>query len=91
MMTCQRTDELILDALDEPLNTQEQTEVDAHLATCPACVGSLRSYVATIGLLGEIGRAEESQAAPPLSDALVRRILDARAAAATDQGSRQTG
>jgi anti-sigma factor RsiW len=90
-MNCPRVEELILDALDEPLGAEERAQVDAHLATCPTCVASLRGYVATIGLVRELGRLDASEAAPPLSDALVRRILEARTAARDDRDARRTG
>lgn len=87
-MNCPRIEELILDALDEPLGADERAEVDAHLETCPTCVASLRGYVATISLVREVGRLEASEIAPPLSDGLVRRILEARTAA---RDARRTG
>ena len=90
-MNCRQIDELILDALDEPLNAGDRAEVDTHLAACPACVANLQTYVTTIGLLQDLGRIEESQAAPPLSDELVRRILDARNAAQVNRSARRTG
>lgn len=77
-MNCPQIEELQLLALDEPLAVTDQATVDAHLAACPACVESMRAHVKMLALLREVGRADEHRAAPPLSDALVRRILDAR-------------
>ena len=90
-MNCQQIDELILDALDEPLSADDREKVDTHLTACPACVANLQTYVTTVGLLQELGRIEESEIAPPLSEDLVRRILDARNVAQANRASRRTG
>ena len=79
-MNCRQIEELLLLALDEPLGTSDQATVDAHLVACPSCVESMRSYVKMLALVREVGRADEERAAPPLSETLVRRILDARIA-----------
>ena len=90
-MNCPRVDELLLDSLDEPLTAPDRADVDAHLASCPACVGNLQAYVTTIGILRDLGRIEATEAAPPLSDELVRRILAQRDGAQSDKESRRTG
>lgn len=37
MISCERAWELLSQQLDEPISPQEQEELEAHLAACPAC------------------------------------------------------
>ncbi len=89
-MNCRRIDVLLSTALDEALPPREQAEVDAHLATCPACVRRLKGYGVTVQVLKGLRAIEQADEPPPVPENLVARILAARSAAAAneDQGRR---
>jgi anti-sigma factor RsiW len=80
-MNCVRFDSLLEASITGPLALAEQAEFDAHLAECPACVVNLKHYVITTQTLQCLGAVETTEAAPPLPERLVQRILVSRAAA----------
>jgi anti-sigma factor RsiW len=91
-MTCDRSQDLLLSSLDGGLSIAEQTELDGHLASCPACVRLMKEFVVTSQLMRGWDEADSEDAAPALPEALVRRILEARTAEETaPQRKRTTG
>lgn len=94
-MNCTRFDELhelsvttdLLPADAAPA-VPPQAEMDAHLAACAGCGARLQNYVVTTQVLRSLGPVERLDPAPPLNEALVRRILGAMKAASLshDQG-----
>jgi anti-sigma factor RsiW len=86
---CERCDEFLSNSLDAPLDRTEQAELDAHLARCPACVQRMRETLALTAALRALGRLEETEAAPPIPESLVSRILAARAAEVSKPATRR--
>ena len=80
MIDCSRFDALQRDALEGPLSPERQAEVDAHLAACPACLTRLRNLVVQSETLRRLGADAADDAASPLPEPLVQRILSALAA-----------
>jgi hypothetical protein len=78
---CARFDDLWTASLDRALDGAEHAAHDAHLAACPACVRRVQEYVLTTRILQEVKAFEEAEAAPPLAESLVTRILAARRSA----------
>ncbi len=90
-MTCNRYDGLLVASLDQPLDAADQTDLDAHLLSCPRCVERMTEYVITSQLLRELGAAEEVEACPPLPERLVVRLIAMGKAAASDESRARTG
>jgi predicted anti-sigma-YlaC factor YlaD len=92
-MSCRRIDSFLSASLDEALSTVDQAELDAHLAACPACVRRLQGYGVTAQFLRRLGSFEAVEAAPPIPETLVHRIVAAAVAGrhvAREEG-RRTG
>jgi anti-sigma factor RsiW len=87
--SCARFDELLMASVDRTLDGAEHAEYDAHLAACPPCVTKLQQYVLTTQILQGVGVFEELEAAPPLAESLIERILTARRTA--EREGRRTG
>ena len=91
-MTCSHIRDLLTTSLDEPVAPSQQTEVDAHVAECPACVGWMKEQVLTVQILRGLRAVEEAETVPPLPESLIERIMAQRKAAATRSNeSRRTG
>jgi Tol biopolymer transport system component len=67
MSTCPRTDRL-LRLLGDDLPESEQTELVAHLDTCPDCRGALDGLAARSGLWHELSLLRDDPLAPPTAD-----------------------
>ena len=89
-MNCADFDGLLEASIAAPLAPGEQADFDAHLAECPACVVLLKQYVITSQTLQCMGVVESTEAAPPLPERLVQRILADRKAAQTTRRSSKT-
>ena len=78
-MDCREAHDLLATGVDAPLPAATQRRLDAHLLVCPACVEALREHVLAREALRDagLGSDEGASAAPPLDDALVRRIVGA--------------
>jgi anti-sigma factor RsiW len=91
-MTCDQSHDLLLTSLDGGLPAADQTQLDAHLASCPPCVRLMKELVVTSQLMRGWDDADVKDATPALPEALVRRILAARAAdESTGERKRTTG
>jgi len=88
-MSCRHSQDLFLSSLDAPLTAPEQATLDQHLAQCPPCVGRMRDTIALRQVLGGLGGIETRKQTGPLSEALVQRILTARAAEVASADTRQ--
>ena len=67
MSTCPRTDRL-LRLLGDDLPESEQTELVAHLDTCPDCRGALDGLAARSGLWHDLSLLRDDPLAPPTPD-----------------------
>ena len=67
MSTCPRTDRL-LRLLGDDLPEIEQTELIAHLDTCPDCRGALDRLAARSGLWNDLALLRDNPLGPPTGD-----------------------
>lgn len=75
-MTCQDLIGFLHEYLGGGLPEAERAVFDHHLKICPSCVAYLRGYRRTIALSREVMQESES---PPMPEALVRAIVEAKA------------
>src|ERR1700719_1618215 len=61
-MSCGRMEKHMMPYVDGRLKVSEQREVEAHLATCPACRVRVNEFRAVSGLLDELPQIEPSGA-----------------------------
>ena len=61
-MSCSRMEKQMMPYVDGRLKASEQREVEAHLATCPACRLRVNEFRAVSGLLDELPQIEPSGA-----------------------------
>lgn len=61
-MSCGRMEKQMMPYVDGRLKISEQREVEAHLATCPACRLRVNEFRAVSGLLDELPLIEPSSA-----------------------------
>jgi anti-sigma factor RsiW len=74
------------------LDATSQATFDAHLASCPACVGRLQNYVLVTEVLKRLDPYEREIETPlPLAEGVVQRILATRKAATQARKDRKTG
>ena len=71
MITCRRLAELLLAYVERELPAEDSEEVQAHLASCPACVAYEQSYRRVI----ELGRRLPDVLPPPSLLRGLRRAL----------------
>lgn len=57
------------------LDHSERGEVEAHLATCPACRDELAALAPLPGLMSRLSLAEVEAGPPPVDDAMLERVL----------------
>jgi anti-sigma factor RsiW len=74
--TCREVIGFLADYLGGELEPGRREAFEEHLAECPSCVSYVASYRATI----ELARGS-AEAAPPLPEAVARRLADAIRAA----------
>ena len=67
---CARYEELCSAAVDHALTEQEQKELDAHLAECPAC----RAYLEELRVMRELWKELETPMPPALHEKIMGEI-----------------
>ena len=72
--TCKQVAEFLSDYLEEGLADEERAAFERHLRACPPCVDYMHTLETTI----EAGRSLCEESGPPIPEALVRAILEAR-------------
>lgn len=72
--TCKHVADFLSDYLEQELPTEQRDAFERHLELCPPCLDYMRSLQTTI----RAGRSLCEDDAPPVPDALVRAILEAR-------------
>ncbi len=72
-LTCAEVVDLLTEYLEGALAALEHARVEAHLATCPACMTYVEQLRTTIGLAG---RLREDEVPQHVRDELVRAFRD---------------
>ena len=65
---------LLADYLDRRLQPELQTELEAHLRSCPRCVTQLKTYESTVSLL----RSLRDDDLPPELRLTLKSFIDAK-------------
>lgn len=65
---------LLADYLDRRLQPELQTELEAHLRSCPRCVTQLKTYESTVSLL----RSLRDHDLPPELRLTLKSFIDAK-------------
>ena len=65
---------LLADYLDRRLQPELQTELEAHLRSCPRCVTQLKTYESTVSLL----RSLDDRDLPPELRLTLKSFIDAK-------------
>jgi anti-sigma factor RsiW len=72
--TCKQVADFLSDYLEDELADEERAAFERHLRLCPPCVDYMHTLETTI----EAGHSLCDEPCPPVPDALVRAILEAR-------------
>jgi anti-sigma factor (TIGR02949 family) len=81
--TCKEVAQFLLEYLDGELPQEQRAVFELHLDLCPPCVDYLAAYERTVELARDACTSEER---PPVPEALVRAILNARRAGKDPRG-----
>ena len=71
---CCKVVRLLADYLDRRLPPELQTELEAHLRSCPRCVTQLKTYESTVSLL----RSLRDDDLPPELRLTLKSFIDAK-------------
>jgi anti-sigma factor RsiW len=79
MLSCREFVDFLADYLAGQLSDDQTARFNAHLASCPSCVGYTRSSEATVRLGRDSLRCPDDEVPGDVPEDLVRAILDVRA------------
>jgi hypothetical protein len=72
-LACREVVELLTDLLSDAMPPEDRARLEQHLLVCPPCTLHLVQLKTTIGLTGELGRADDPTVAPARVVELFRR------------------